>query len=190
MRRVKTGKRRSPTISFFHSNAKLWVFQFAAFVRCKKLLSAMGPGAEWFLAWLVRRHPQLLMVPLRRVAHATTDSAPQSHRQFHSPPNLFLPTRFRAVSLPKRWPVMSIKRKQPQLLVSPVLRQSPPTSNSRPQSQTHNQRILPSFLRSQGLRATSRPNLWSARSIIANFPPALRRYLIPKVCVNYGFWRR
>ena len=69
--------------------------------------SAICPGAEWFLAWLVRRHPQLLVLPLRRVLHATTDSPPQSHRHSHIPPDLFLPTRFTAVSLPKRWPAMS-----------------------------------------------------------------------------------
>src|ERR1700687_328442 len=91
--------------------------QFAAFARCPNGPSAICSGAEWFLARLVRRHPQLLVVPLRRVLHATTDSAPQSHIQFHSPPNLFLPTSFTAVSLPKRTPAMSIKRKQPQLLV-------------------------------------------------------------------------
>ena len=168
----------------------MWAFSSLLLVRFKNYFLLWVQALNDFLAWLVRRHPQLLMVPLRRVAHATTVSAPQSHRQFHSPPNLFLPTRFRAVSLPKRWPVMSINRKQPQLLAWPVLRQSPPTSNSRPQSQMHNQSILPSFLRSQGFRATSRPNLWSARSIIANFPPALRRYVIPEVCVNDRLGRR
>ena len=111
------------------------------------------------------------MIPLRRVLHATTDFAPQSHRHSHIPPDRFLPTRFIAVSLPKRWPAMSIKCKQPQLLVWPLLRQSPPTSHSRPQSQMHNQRILPSFLRPRALRATSRPKRWPATSIIANCPP-------------------
>jgi hypothetical protein len=142
------------------------------------------------LAWPLRRHPQLLVTPLRRVLHAITDSPPQSHRHFHIPPNLFLPTRFTAVSLPKRWPAMSINCKQPQLLVWPLLRQSPPTSHSQPQSQMHNQRILPSFLRPQVLIATSRPKRWPARPIIANCPPALRTYAISKVCVNYDLWRR
>jgi hypothetical protein len=38
-----------------------------------------GWGLAWFLARLVRKHPQLLVIPLRRVLHAATDSPPQSH---------------------------------------------------------------------------------------------------------------